>query len=191
MKIITPSDVRPDVLAYLEGWYDKAKKRQEGYGKTFLLSFGEFLNLWGRRRLRTLEEWADKEILYYRNRKSTKDDPNLNGYVLSPISFAATQEDIRTAQNMQICTRGKSLFDCRMKKGDKHSDKSKARISDSTKGKPKSDEHRAKIAASCKGVSKGPMDEAGKLARSEAAKAHWARKRAEKAAALAAQQAGC
>ncbi|NWK97940.1 hypothetical protein DM806_20210 [Sphingobium lactosutens] len=183
MKIITPADVRPDVLAYLEGWYDKAKKRQEQNEKEFLLSFGEFLNLWGRRRLRTLAQWMDDGSLYARNRKSTKTDPNLNGYVLSPISFAATQQPVRTAQNMQICTRGKALQDCKMKKGDKHSEKSKARISNSTKGKPKSAKHRAKIAASCTGVSKGPMDDAGKLARSDAAKAYWARRKAEEAAA--------
>ncbi len=159
MKIIVPEDVRPDIREYLQGWFDKAKARQEAKGAKFLLSFGEFLNLWGRRRIRSLEQWMDDGSLYARQRRGTKDDQNLNGYVLSPISFAASQEKVCTAQNMQICTRGKALHDCRMKKGDKHTEESKARISKSTRGKPKSAEHRQKIAESCRGQKRGPMSD--------------------------------
>lgn len=178
MKIITPSDVRPDINTYLTGWYEKAKARQEAKGKRFLISYGDFLNLWGMRRLRKLAEWMDDGSLYVRQRKHTKDNPNPNGYVLTPIDFAASQANELTPENMTITTRGQSLQNCKMKKGDKHSAKSRGKISQSTTGVPKSDSHRQNISESMKGKNTGPMSEEGKAARSAAMKAYWERRRA-------------
>jgi len=188
MKIITAEDVRPDICQFLQGWFNKAKARQEAKGKTFNLTFGEFLTLWGKRRLTKLAEWKDKGTLYVNCRRPTPSDPNSYGYVLAPISFAASRETVYDATTLQICTRAKALEDCKMKKGDKHSEESKARISASTKGVEKKPEHRAKISKSMKGKNTGPMDNAGKTARSIAAKAYWDRVRAEKAAKEAANR---
>lgn len=179
MAIITEGDLRADINDYLKGWFEKARKRQEGKGKLFQLTYGDFLNLWGKRRIRNLTKWKDDGSLYFRQRKGTKDDPNLSGYVLSPRSFAAAGEHVVNAENMEICTRGTSLHNCKMKKGDTHSDASRARISDKTRGVPKTDAHKAKIGQSMKGKNTRPMDEQGKASRSAGMKAFWAAKRAE------------
>jgi len=180
--MIHADDLRADILQYLEGWFEKAKVRQEGKGKTFNLSFGEFLDLWGKRRIRSLTEWMDDGSLYARQRKHTADNPNLSGYVFAPISFAASRETVVTKSNYQICTRGKSLNDCRMGKGDSHSAASREAISRKTRGVGKSPEHRAKIARSMTGMKRGPMSEAEKAKRSATVKATLATKRAGGAA---------
>lgn len=177
MNIITADDLRPDIRAYLEGWFEKASARQIGKGKRFLLSFGEFLTLWGKRRIRSLEQWMDDGSLYVRQRKHTPEAPNLNGYVLSYVSFAASQSGSMTPENAQICTRGKSLMDCRMGKGDKHSEKSKARISASKAGVALSEKHRGNISASMTGMKRGPMSQADKDKRAASVRATLAAKR--------------
>ena len=179
MKIITAADVRSDVCDYLQGWFDKAKARQEAKGNKFNLTFGDFLNLWGMRRIKSLTEWMDDGSLFVRQRRHTKDNPNLTGYVLSYKSFAASQCGYMDETNAQICTRAKSFEDCKMKKGDKHSEASKAAISVKTAGVPKSEEHRAKIAKSMKGMKRGPMSQAEKDKRAASVRATLARKKAE------------
>ena len=123
-----------------------------------------------------------------RMRRSTPDDPNDNGYVFSPISFAASQSDVQDKTNMQICTRGKAKLDCRMKKGDKHTPQSIARISKSKSGKKNSDDHNRKIAATMTGMKRRPMTDAEKADKREKALAYHARKRAEREVALSAHQ---
>ena len=181
MNIITEDDLRTDINDYLKGWYEKSKKFQEGKGKTFQLSYVDYLNLWGKRRIRSLTQWMDDGSLFIRQRRHTVQNPNPNGYVLAPVSFAASQEVVLTAENMAISTRATALQNCKMKKGDKHREDSKARISAKTKGVKKSDTHRAKISQSMKGKNTGRMDDAGKESRSAAMKAYWAKKKAKNA----------
>lgn len=175
---IHPDDIRVDIRDYLEGWYIKAKARQESKGKTFNVSFGDFIELWGKRRIRSLTQWMDDGSLHASQRKHTKDDPNLKGYVFAPISFAASREMDVTKSNYQICTRGKSLNDCRMQRGDTHSAASRAAISRKTSGVSKTPEHRAKISGTMTGMKRGPMSEAEKVKRSNAVKVTLAAKRA-------------
>lgn len=179
MKIITPTDLRSDIHDYLQGWFEKSKARQTAKGVKFELSFGDFLNLWGQRRIASLEKWMDDGSLFVRQRKSTKEDQNLNGYVLTFISFAESKTNVMTPQNAQICTRGKSLHDCSMKKGDTHTPESIAKISASTVGVPKTEEHKAAISASMKGKTKGPMSDEEKAKRSVSVKATLAKKKAD------------
>lgn len=178
MNPIIEGDLRADINNYLRGWFEKAKKRQEEKGKLFHLTYGDFLNLWGKRRIRDLTKWMDDGSLFVRQRKGTKDNPNLNGYVLSPKSFAAAGERVMTADNMEICTRGTALHNCKMKKGDTHREESRARISAKTKGVPKSDAHKLNISQSMIGKNTGPMDEDGKASRSAGMRAYWERRRA-------------
>lgn len=176
--MIHPDDIRADIREYLQGWFDKAKTRQEGKGKTFNLSFGEFIELWGNRRIRSLMQWMDDGSLYARQRRHTAENPNLHGYVFAPVSFAASREQTVTASNYQVCTRGKALNDCRMGKGDRHTDASRAAISRKTRGVKKSPEHRQRIAASMTGMKRGPMSDAEKAKRSASVRATLAAKKA-------------
>lgn len=184
MSAVDQSKVREDILAYLQSWFEKVHAKKANKGVTLNLSFQEWLDLWGKRRISSLTKWKDEGSLMARMRRSTPDDLNDNGYVFSPISFAASQSDVQDKANMQICTRGKAKLDCRMKKGDKHTPQSIARISKSKSGKKNSDDHNRKIAATMTGMKRRPMTDAEKADKREKALAYHARKRAEKEAAI-------
>lgn len=180
---VDAASIREDILEYLQKWFDKVHAKKVRQGKTLNLTFQEWLDLWGKRRINSLTQWQDQGYLYAKMRRSTKDDPNDNGYVFSPISFAASRSLVQDKSNMQICTRGQAKLDCRMKKGDKHTDDSIAKISNKKKGVTRNPDSNRKTSETMKGMKRRPMTPAEKEKKREKALAYHARRRAEKEAA--------
>lgn len=173
----------PQLSLFLQGWYEKAELRQSGKGRIIDLSYEDFLGLFSKRQLDTLEKhMADGSIYGRQNRE------NKYALVLSWKSFALSQAGVMHPEAMQICARWKSEADCRMGKGDKHSAKSKAKISKARTGTTHKPETKAKISSSMQGVNVGRKDTPETTAKRGAGqRARWDRIRAEKAAQLGGQ----
>lgn len=165
--------------SFLRSWHATSRKTQTDAGKRFELTYEDFLALWSPKQIAELEKRIDAGSLYmWLNSK------NLDAYVLSWKSYADSQGEVMNKDTACIVKRRASFKMCRIGKGDKHSEKSKELISFKLTGKSKPDQHKAKIASSMLGVHVGRTGtEEESKRKSEAAKARWARVRAEKAAA--------
>lgn len=158
---------------YLRSWFATSMAYQISKGRRFELTYAEFLELWGARRLRTMQKHMDNGSVYNRMNAS-----NGYGYVVTWKSYAAKQSGVMNAETAQVCTRDKSRRDNAMKKGDTHTPAARKAISDSKLGKSHSADHRAAISASLKGIKRGPMSQADKDRRSASMKATLAAKKA-------------
>lgn len=172
--------IREDILEYLQSWFHRKHREKARNGIMLNLTFQEWLDLWGKRRINSLTQWKDQGTLYVRMRRATKEDSNPNGYVFSPVSFAASQSLVQDKSNMQICTRGKAAIDCRMKKGDKHTERSIAKISNTKKGIKRNPDSNRKTSETMTGMTRRPMTPAEKEKKREKALAYHAGRKAEK-----------
>lgn len=167
-----------ELNTYMRGWYDKVAQKQSKRGILFALTYEDFLELWGQRRLATMQKHLDDGTIYARMSGN-----NPFAFVVTWKSYAAKQSGVMNLETAQVCTRSKSKSDNGMRRGDKHSQEVKDRISASKLGKTHSEDHRKALSAALTGVKKGPMsaEHKAKIAASM---------KAARAASKAAQQAG-
>lgn len=158
---------------YLRGWFAKSRDYQLKEGRLFELTYEDFIELWGTRRLLTMEQHLSNGSVYNRMNAA-----NLFGYVLTWKSYSAAQTGVMTKENAQVCIRSKSIADNKMKKGDKHKPSARAKISAAKQGKTHSASHKQNISASLTGVKKGPMSAEHKANLSAAMKASRAARKA-------------
>ena len=59
MSAVDQSTVREDILSYLQSWFEKVHAKKAKKGITLNLSFQEWLELWGKRRISSLTKWKD------------------------------------------------------------------------------------------------------------------------------------
>lgn len=170
-------EISEKLNGYLESWFATSRAYQLGKGRRFELTYPEFLELWGAKRLRTMQKHMDNGSVYARMNAG-----NMFGFVLSWKSYAAKQTGILCFETAQVCMRQKSRRDCAMKKGDKHTPAARKKISSAKTGKPHSAEHKKAISESLTGIKRGPMSQAEKDKRSASAKATHAAKRAARLA---------
>ena len=163
----------PELTAYMQSWFDKVAQKQTKRGITFALTFDEFLELWGTRRLATMQKHMEDGSIYARMSGN-----NPFAFVVTWKSYAAKQAGVMNSETAQVCTRSKSKADNGMRKGDKHSQAVKDRISASKQGKTHSESHRLALSQALIGKKRGPMTEEHKAKLSAAMKAARARRRA-------------
>lgn len=168
----------PKLESFLRSWHRTSGQTQRDNGKQFDLSFDDFLGLWSKSQLRNAERWCADGSLYLRLNSDSE-----RAYVLSWVSYAASQGPVMNRHTAQICTRKQSAQACLPQKGDTLGERHKARISKKLTGQSKSEKHRANISASMQGVHKGRKGDATESAnKSAGASARWARFRAEREA---------
>lgn len=156
----------PALTAYMQGWYAKVAQKQTKRGIAFELTYDDFLALWGARRLATMQKHMDDGSIYAR-----MSGGNPFAFVVTWKSYAAKQSGVMNIETAQVCTRSKSKADNGMRKGDKHSQEVKDRISASKQGKTHSESHRQALSKALTGVKKGPMSAEHKAKLSAAMKA--------------------
>lgn len=172
---ITPlqGEISEKLDTYLLSWFATSRAYQLGKGRRFELTYAEFLELWGAKRLRTMQKHMDNGSVYARMNAS-----NMFGFVLTWKSYAAKQTGILCRETAQVCMRQKSRRDNTMKKGDRHTPEAIEKISAAKRGKTHSAEHKKAISESMKGIKRGPMSQEEKDKRSASMKATLAAKRA-------------
>lgn len=171
--------ITPNLEAYLRSWHKTATTQKTEAGIYVDLSFADFLNLFEKKQLLSLEKHiAENSIRYL----MAHDNPY--AYVLTWVSYNACSSRVFNKDTACITSRMKSEKINKPQKGDKLRESHCQNISSGLKDVPKSEEHRANISKGKTGVSTGPMSDEQKAVRSASAKAYWDRVRAEKAAKL-------
>ncbi|UYY77480.1 hypothetical protein [Sphingomonas sp. R1] len=173
MKIIISANLE----AYLRSWHKTSTTQKIKDGIYVDLSFSDFLNLFSKKQLVSLEKHiAENSIRYLMSPE------NPYAYVLTWASYNACSTRVFNKETACITSRMKSEKINKPQKGDKLRESHKVSISKGLKDKPKSEEHRKNISESMKGQKRGPMSDEQKAIRSAKATARWERVRAEKAA---------
>ena len=161
--------------AFLQGWLETSRAYQASKGRVCALTYAEFLELWGAKRLRVMDKYMADGSIYNRMNAG-----NGYGFTLTWKSYAAKQTGVLNMETAQVCMRDKSRRDNAMKKGDEHTQEAKDRISAAKRGKTHSAAHRQAISESMKGMKRGPMSQAEKDKRSATLKATLAAKKSAK-----------
>lgn len=186
---ITKQSRNTDLTPHLKRMFESSKRRQEGQGVRFDLTFDDYLSLItpGRRRI------MQREL----NRGNLRGFMESNlGYVLTPKGRSEKAGMVCNKETFEFTNRRKSKENQHLKKGDRHRDDSKAKIAVSRTGKTHTEETKEKIREANKGqvrsdetranIAKAKLgttdSEETKNRKSEAAKARHARRRAEKEA---------
>lgn len=160
------------LMGYLKSWHQTTLADKEAQGCTVDLSFDEFLSLFDKRQLASLEKSIDANRIRY---SQAVDNPF--AYVATWKSYAACSTrhyDINTAT---ICSRNKSSRINLPQPGDTLRPSHCANISASMTGKEKTPEHRENISQSTKGVKKAAWTPERRLAKSIQRKAEEAAKK--------------
>lgn len=161
-------NAQPATLAWLEAHYQGREKYQTGRGIQFALTFSEYVNLWGIKKLKQVTKLIESGRIGNRMRHPEK------GWVLSWISREAREAGEMNSATARILQRNSSKHRFYLKTGDKHTDDAKRRIGDAKRGKPLSDEHKQSIRESRLGV---PQSEEHKAKRFAAIRATKQRQR--------------
>ena len=164
------------VAAYLKERYDISKRTQEISKITFDLTEREHLNLWEAKPL-----FLNKLALQLNRGKDSADSYMRSelGPCLSWVNKQARKDGVMNRDTAEVISHRESEKRFRIQAGDHHSEKSKRRISESKRGVKHTRAHKANVSAALTGVAKSPESNSK---RSTAMKAHWDKKRAEKAA---------
>ncbi|WP_246749535.1 NUMOD3 domain-containing DNA-binding protein [Agrobacterium rosae] len=184
---ITKPPTYTDLIPHLERMYASAKDRQTKAGVQFDLTFEEFLALITPARRRMMQVELNKRRL-----KRFMDSNR--GYVLTPKGRKEYADKLCNKDTYEFVNREKSRRNQHLKKGDTHTEASKAKIAESRRGTTQADETREKIrkgnlgqtrsAETCKAISdanKGKSKTPEQIEKMrEAAKARWAAVRAAK-----------
>ncbi|WP_120009118.1 hypothetical protein [Teichococcus vastitatis] len=170
MKTYTPEDV----VAFLTGRYEAARRYQTGKGVDFQLTLSQYLSLYTSFRRNTLLKHLNKRGLNAFAKMFR--DPE-TGLVLTWKTGKPAA--VMTVNDVQIMTRKQSIKNAQFKKGDRHSEKTKARQSLVKTGIACSREKADKIAKTLTGTK--DSDETREKKRLKAQE-RWARVRAQKVA---------
>ena len=144
-------------LDYMEERLTRSKAYQLSRGKRFDLSLVEYLALHSHRQLDTLERHFEAGTLHHFLRCKW-------GYVLTWRSKTDFEGGILCAGTAIVVTREESRRRTYLKKGERQSDDTRAKIAASKRGAKHSDDHIEKRTAPQRGVKRGPMTEEHKAA---------------------------
>ena len=187
IKRPNPADVTKEVVKYLIDRFARSKLRQEAAGVLVELTFEQFLSIISAARFRKMEAMqAQGRLDVFMRGKET-------GYVLSWRNRDALLTKTMNVDTASFCNRRDSIYQTRLRQGDKHREDSKdlirkkrtgttqkeatkAKIGQSKIGIAQSDEHVAKRAAALTGQTRS---EEAKARMKAAATARWARNRGE------------
>jgi hypothetical protein len=147
---------------WLRTQYEKSRGYQIGNGIQFNLKFQEYIDLWGARRLRRLEQLIRDGLIegFQRHKKWAwvltwrRKEDRLHGDMNPATAVIATREEST-----------RKFF---LKKGEKHSDKTKKSIGDKHRGKTITQKHRNAISAAKKGKRQTPAQIAKRVAATKA-----------------------
>jgi hypothetical protein len=134
--------ISDDTIQLLNDCYQKSKDRQTRQTVDFQLTREQYFELvmdHHRAAMRIDDRYA--KWLQSNQRKPFK-----LGYVLSWISYAAFYKGIMSVETACFVNKDQSKKNCRMKSGDKHTAKTKAKIGKKLKGRVFSAETKAKFA---------------------------------------------
>lgn len=176
MKI---TDLSPRLLAYLQSWHETSTRKKIEAGYEVDLPFSDFLNLFTKRQLDSLQKAIDADRIRYQ-----QDVENKFAFVLTWKSYAACSTGRFDKETATVCSRAKSAQINLPKQGDKLRPKHRAKIAAGLMGKEKTQEHRDNIGDGGRGVPKQAWTEERKDARRQL----LAKKKAEKLAAQRAAQ---
>ena len=162
-----------ELREYLQKWFSTstAKKRKDGIQVD--LTFKQFVGLFEKRQLTSLQKSIDGKCLF---RVQREDNPL--AYVLTWRSYTACSSGVFSEATATVCSRLKSAAINKPQPGDKLRPSHCENISTSLTGVAKTEEHCANISAAKKGRQIAPWTPARKKARSEQRRAREAAKRA-------------
>lgn len=158
--------------AFVARWHESVAAYQTKQGRTFDLTLAQFESVIAPHQRRTIEKHIKAGSLdgFMKHRQW--------GYVFSWASKEACLTGVMNTSTAKVMTRMASERMNALKKGDKHSDRTKARIGAAKRGRPQSEAHVALRAEAQRGVKRGPISEETKAKIKAAAFAREAAKRA-------------
>lgn len=142
--------ISDSLLAYLTKWHATTVERKLADGNQVDLPFNDFLSLFEKRQLNSLQKAINEGRL-----QGLQDRDNDLAYVATWVSYAACSSGIYDKTTACICSRRKSLAINLPKPGDTLRPGHRRNISKGLTGVPKSDDHRANISEAKKGVKIG------------------------------------
>jgi len=168
-------DISSALMSYLKSWYTTSSNKQTKAGVSVTLTFEEFLALFEKRQLASLQTAIDTNRIRYQ-----QDDKNQFAYVLTWRSYAARSTNVLSKDTAIVCSRMKSASLALPQKGDKLRPGHCMKVSKGLIGKAKSEEHAKHISEGKKGQKIAGWSEERKAARSALRKQQEAAKQAAK-----------
>jgi len=166
-------NISTQLMAYLKSWHPTTVRRKTGAGMIVNLTFDEFLSLFEKRQLSSLQKAIDADRIRYQ-----QDEKSPYAYVATWKSYAACSSGIYNIETALICSRMKSSKINLPTAGDKLRPSHCASISKSLAGKGKTEEHCLAISDAKKGKKISGWTEERKAARRTLRQAQEAAKRA-------------
>ncbi|WP_152639779.1 hypothetical protein [Sphingobium bisphenolivorans] len=166
-------NISHQLAAYLRSWYETTVKSKTAAGVTVNLTFDEFLALFEKRQLNSLQKAIDANSIRY-----LQDEHNPYAYVATWKSYAACSSGVYDVNTALICSRMKSAKINLPAAGDKLRPSHCANIRRSLTGVEKTEEHCQAISEAKKGKPIAGWSEERKTARRELRQAQEAAKRA-------------
>ncbi len=151
---MTSDQLSPALLGYLRSWYETTAANKRDQGVIVELTLEQFLGLFSKRQLRSLQNSIDTKRLRYMQAVD-----NIFAYVATWKSYAACSSNVWSVDTALICSRNKSATVNLPQAGDKLRPGHCDNISKSLIGRRLEDDHRANISEGCKGVPKTPWTE--------------------------------
>lgn len=168
--------ISTDLLEYLAKWYKTSTGKKVEEGVTVALSFNQFIALFEKRQLASLQKAIDGNYLF---RQQHQENPY--AYVFTWRSYRACSSNILNAETACVCSRLTSKQICLPQAGDKLRPNHCANISQSLTGKEKTAEHADNISKGKKGRSISAWTPERREARSELRRAQEAAKKGKAA----------
>ncbi len=148
------------LTAYLQSWHKTSTKKQVDAGHVVKLPFDDFMSLFNKDQLKTLQDAIDANRLRY-----LQDAKNEFAFVLTWASYAARSSGQFNKDTAMICSRLKSRTVNFVEKGSNLRPSHAEKISKSLTGKPKDEDHKKNIGNANRGKPKAAWDDERKAAR--------------------------
>jgi hypothetical protein len=175
-QIMTWLETKGATKDWLEKHYRGRQAYQTNRGKIFALSFSDYVDLWGLRRLKEVDKLIETGKLTRRMRHPDR------GWVLSWTSKEAREAGEMNCTTARILQRNSSKHRFYLKAGDTHTEAAKLKIGDAKRGKPLSDTHKQAIREARLGVTQSEEHKAKRIAAIRATKQRQREQQAQLAA---------
>ncbi|WCS25643.1 hypothetical protein LOK46_02010 [Methylobacterium sp. NMS14P] len=171
-EIMTWLKTQAATQEWLEKHYRGRMAYQTGRGKIFALSFSDYVDLWGLRKLKQVAKLIEDGKLTKRMRHPDR------GWVLSWTSKEAREAGEMNITTARILQRNSSKHRFYLKAGDTHTDAAKRKIGDAKRGKSLSEDHKQAIREARIGVPQSAEHKAKRIAAIRATKQRQSEARA-------------